>query len=161
LEAVRRACAEIGLPHLLDSKVVKTISHRGYVVIASRWPLKRKRRDRLSRPLPCAESTLTGIADSPYGMVEIHAVHVPNASNPDGMKWEFLEELCSRLSRPCAHHRILCGDFNFPQRELPEGVVITFGERIRENGTYYVQRGRERQVVAERTILVGLADHDL
>ena len=43
LEAVLKVCVEIGLPHLLDSKVAGEISHRGYVVIASRWPLKRKR----------------------------------------------------------------------------------------------------------------------
>lgn len=161
LGTVRDLCTEIGLPHILDSKVVKAVSHRGYVVIASRWPLRRKRRISALHPLPCTEATNTALVDSPFGMIEIHAVHVPNMSNPDGMKWDFLEELCSRLSRRCRHHRILCGDFNFPQRELPEGVVITFGERIRTDGTFYVQRGRERQATAERNILVGLSDYDL
>ena len=161
LEAVREHCMQIGLPHVIDSKVVKAVSHRGYVVIASRWPVRRKRRITALHPHPCAEGTLTALVDSPYGIIEIHAVHVPNISNPDGMKWEFLEELGSRLSRPCRHHRILCGDFNFPQRELADGVVITFGERIRSDGTYHVRRGRERQAAAERAILVGLSDYDL
>jgi exonuclease III len=161
LVAVRDYCTRIGLPYVLDSKLTKEISHRGYVVIASRWPSRRKRRISALRPLPCTEATATALVDSPYGVIEIHAVHVPNMSNPDGMKWDFLEELCSRLSRHCLHHRILCGDFNFPQRELPEGVVITFGERIRQDGSYHVRRGRERQAAAERNILVGLSDYDL
>jgi exonuclease III len=161
LEAVPRLCADMGLPYMLDSKVVTEISHRGYVVIASRWPLKRGQRDLSMRPLPCTEGTATAMVDSPYGVIEIHAVHVPNVGNPDLLKFEFLEELYSRLSRPCLHHRILCGDFNFPQRELSEGIVITFGERIRKDGTVHVRRGRERQVVAERAILSGLSGHDL
>jgi exodeoxyribonuclease III len=161
LEAVRNYCAEIGLPYVLDSKVEAQISHRGYVVIASRWPLKRKRRSPSLHPLPCAEGTLTALVDSPYGKLELHAVHVPTITNPDWLKCEFLEELGSRLSCPCPHHRVLCGDFNFPQRELAEGVVITFGERIRRDGTYHVRRGHERQAVAERNILVGLSDYDL
>jgi exodeoxyribonuclease III len=161
LAALRDLCAQIGLPYVLDSKIEKAVSHRGYVVIASRWPLTRKRRRSALQPLPCAEGTATALIASPYGTIELHAVHVPNASNPDQMKWDFLEELVARLTCHCAHHRILCGDFNFPQRELSDGVVITFGERIRKNGTYHIRRGRERQALAERAILVGLAAHNL
>ncbi len=161
LEAVREHCTQIGLPYVLDSKVVKAVSHRGYVVIASRWPVRRKRRLNALHPQPCAEGTLTALVSSPYGTIELHAVHVPTIANPDGIKWAFLEELGSRLARSCRHHRILCGDFNFPQRELADGVVITFGERIRNDGTYHVRRGRERQTAAERAILVGLIDYDL
>src|SRR5215213_2997591 len=42
LDALRDLFAQVGLPYVLDSKVDSEISHRGYVVIASRWPLKRK-----------------------------------------------------------------------------------------------------------------------
>ena len=39
--------------------------------------------------------------------------------------------------------------------------MITFGEKIRKDGTYYIQRGRERQVIAERAIMSGLSENDL
>jgi len=157
LDALRELFAQVGLPYVLDSKTAPEISHRGYVVIASRWPLKRKAAGRSS----CAESTLSALAKSPHGSIEIHAVHVPNIGNGDLLKCRFLEELYTRLARPCPHHRILCGDFNFPQRELSDGTVITFGEKIRADGSFYVPRGWERQAATERQIMQDLADFDL
>jgi len=41
------------------------------------------------------------------------------------IKNEILEELYAGLSRPSAIPRILCGDLNTPQLELPTGEVIT------------------------------------
>jgi exonuclease III len=160
LAAARCAFETIGLHHVADSKVEDAVSHRGYVVIASRWPVQRAPHDG-PHPLPCAEGTVTAMVDSPYGRIELHAVHIPTSANPNRLKIGFLEELHSRLSRPCANHRILCGDFNFPQRELPDGIVITFGERIRKDGSYHIRRGYERQAVAEQGILTGLAAYDL
>ena len=161
LDALRSLFEQARLPYVLDSKTDAEISHRGYVVIASRWPLERKRADlRIDCP-PCPESTLAVFAKSPHGKIEIQAVHVPYIGNADWLKCRFLEELYTHLAQPCPHHRILCGDFNFPQRELIDGTVITFGENIRADGSFYVRRGRERQVTAERRIMQGLADYDL
>ena len=55
----------------------------------------------------------------------------------------------------------MCGDFNFPQRELSDRTVSTFGERIREDGADYLRRGLGCQADAERHILCGLAQYDL
>src|SRR5262249_24451983 len=157
--AIRGHFAEIGLPHVLDSKIEAHESVRGYVVIASRWPLERKRPTR--RRLPCPEGTLTAWADTPHGVIEMHAVHVPTNGNGLLFKGGFLEELCARLSKRSPRHRILCGDFNFPQRELADGTLITFGETIRADGSFFVRRGLDRQAEIERFILNGLAEFDL
>ncbi len=159
LEAMRGYFAEIGLPYVLDSKIEAHESVRGYVVVGSRWPLERKRPTR--RRLPCPEGTLTVWADTPHGTVELHAIHVPTIGNGLPFKGAFLEEVCSRLARHSPHHRILCGDFNFPQRELADGTIITFAETIRADGSFFVRRGHTRQAEMQRFILNGLAEYDL
>ena len=158
LEALRRHFAEIGLPYVLDSHTDPTISQRGYIVVASRWPITCQPR---ARRLPCPESTLTVRARTPHGDVELHAIHVPTVSNSLPFKDAFLEEVCTRLSHRSRRHRILCGDFNFPQRELTDGTLITFAEKIRADGTFFVRRGHARHAEIERFILNGLAEYDL
>jgi exodeoxyribonuclease III len=51
--------------------------------------------------------------------------------------------------------RLLCGDFNTPRRELPDGQVITFGQT--ETGRMTRSRG-PRWDAAERGIITGLRD---
>jgi len=158
LEALRDHFAAIGLPYVLDSHTNAKISHRGYIVIASRWPITRKKS---RQRLPCPESTLTVCAETPHGETEIHAIHVPTSGNGLPFKDAFLEEVCSRLEHRCHRHRILCGDFNFPQRELADGTLITFGETIRADGSFFVRRGSMRRTEIERFILNGLTQYDL
>jgi hypothetical protein len=43
------------------------------------------------------------------------------------------------LARPSSDTRVLCGDFNSPQTELPTGEVVTWGQRIRPDGVAIVR----------------------
>ena len=62
--------------------------------------------------------------------------------------------------------RILCGDFNLPQAEGPGGLVVTWAQRVRTDGTITrcgsVRGGPgETWDAAERNIALGLAMYDL
>lgn len=77
-----------------------------------------------------------------------------------------LEGLYAGLAIPSTTPRILCGDFNTPQLELPTGEVVTWGQRITAKGMAVIRkhiRGGEgvRWDRGERQILQGLAAYDL
>jgi hypothetical protein len=57
------------------------------------------------------------------------------------------DALFSVLSRADSGHRILCGDFNSPEREFSDGTLVGWGKRVQRD--------------AEHRVLVGLADYDL
>ena len=66
-----------------------------------------------------------------------------------------------RLATPAARHRILCGDFNTPQRERPDGSIVTWAHREKANGQLVFRAGRdERWERAELGVLRGLAQFD-
>ncbi len=98
--------------------------------------------------------------------VEIHTVHVPPGATNGWIKIETFEGIHARLARPSILPRILCGDLNSPQREFPDGTVVTWGQRVRKNGRVYVRsriRGQpgERWDAGERSVLCRLAEYDL
>ena len=112
--------------------------------------------------VPWAEKALSMTAWLPSGPLDVHVVHVPPGSSNGWVKVEVLEALYHHLACESARPRLLCGDFNTPQAELPSGEVVTWGQRIDEAG-----RVRPRRVVrgrpaaqwdaAERNVLTGLA----
>src|SRR5207244_3997502 len=62
--------------------------------------------------------------------------------------------------------RLLCGDFNTPQEERPNGEVVTWGQDIRSDGRAVLWKSwrggtGKRWDRAERNILEGLRDFDL
>jgi exonuclease III len=68
-----------------------------------------------------------------------------------GVPWakaETFERIYARLARPSAWPRVLCGDFNAPLDELPDGTVVPWGPD-------------RRTAAAELSMLQGLAAYDL
>ena len=65
------------------------------------------------------------------------------------------------LKRKGKRRRILCGDFNTPQQEEPDGTVMTWGERRNRKGEIRTLKGFAEWDEAERSVLTGLANHDL
>jgi exonuclease III len=100
-------------------------------------------------PVPWPETTLAGRAEG----VIVHTAHVPNAAN-GWIKPDTLAALRSGLQDGTGP-RILCGDFNTPRREKPDGTVISFArdthERLRP------ERG-DRWDSAELGVVPGLRD---
>jgi exonuclease III len=152
--------SELGLVHLLDNTEEAEQYGRVYgELVASRWPLSRLPDPIAGNPFP--ERVLSLMVASPWGQIELHIAHiVPGVSN-GWKKIEMFEHLYQQLARGCELPRILCGDFNSPQAETPEGRLITWGERIGKNGEITIARGDERWDAGERSVLKGLAEHDL
>ena len=71
------------------------------------------------------------------------------------------EGIYGRLACQSDIPRILCGDFNSPQLETTDGRIVTWGQRVREDGEAVVKRGYEEWDAGERKVLEGLAEYDL
>lgn len=129
--------ATAGLTHVLDSAQFRN-GRRLINLTASRWEL----RHQAAVGAPEPERVLSTMVETPAGLLEIHNVHIPPAKTGGAIKAATCEALYERLARPSDRHRILCGDFNTPKLETPQGDVITFME-------------------AERLVICGLAEWDL
>jgi exodeoxyribonuclease III len=143
--AALRAC---GLEHALDSARFRN-HRRLYNLTASRWPLSEL--PAVGAPFP--ERVLSIASETPHGRLELHNVHVPPAQSRGFVKVETCEAIYVALARESAGHRVLCGDFNTPREETPQGEVITFAA----NHPEWLQRWD----AAERSIVSGLGAWDL
>jgi exonuclease III len=86
---------------------------------------------------PWRERTVSAIVDTPSGPIEAHTVYVPEgATGPAiGQRWlraETFEAIHARLARVSSMPRLLCGDFNAPHAELPDGTIVPFGRPGRD-----------------------------
>jgi exonuclease III len=152
------ALADHGLPYGLETASAARDAGRRYgVLLASRWPLE-------SQPelvIPYVERVLSALVTSPWGAIEIHTAHIPPGEGNGWKKIETFEGIYGRLATPCDRPRILCGDFNSPQHETRDGELITWGQRIRAEGTAATYSGDERWDTGERAVLEGLRNFDM
>jgi exonuclease III len=124
----RAALQTIGLPHAVcslddaDRGRQPIERRRSGVAIAARSPLALA--ERLAVPWP--ETTLAADING----VVVHTAHVPNAAN-GWIKPDTLAALRTGLETG-ADPRVLCGDFNTPRREKPDGTVISFARDSKE-----------------------------
>jgi exonuclease III len=146
----RAALETIGLPHAVcsldgaDPERRPISRRRAGVLIAARTlspaaPL----------PAPWQETTLAAACDG----VVVHVAHVPNAAN-GWIKPDTLAALRAGLEAGSGP-RVLCGDFNTPRREKPDGTVISFARDSRER--LRPERG-ERWDSAELGVVPGLRE---
>lgn len=138
--------------------------HRRYgILIASRWPLDSV--DQRSLKIPWHERLVSALIHSPKVDFEFHVAHIPCGSSHGRLKIETFVGIYKFLARKTNKHpRILCGDFNSPQAEPPSGEVITWGQKILEDGQVRLNnRGGRRGAwdAGERSIIQGLAEYDL
>lgn len=116
--------------------------------------------------IPYSQAVLSGVLETLGGKVEIHNAHVPNGSSYGWQKIETFEGIFSRLACSSEMPRVLCGDFNSPQKEYADGTVVTFGQTISNDGRVVVCRNMLGQNGArwdqgERSVIEGLAEYDL
>lgn len=146
-----------GLEHVLDSwdlVAVPSLSGREYRriyfnVVASRWPLRRLPGLQLGFP----ERYLAACVGRVGGELEIHVAHLPPGSTRGLVKVEMFEALHTRLGTPCERPRIFCGDLNTPRAERDDGTVEFWGAHHPPH--------TERWDKAERSVVLGLDEHDL
>jgi endonuclease/exonuclease/phosphatase family metal-dependent hydrolase len=129
VEDLRVGFAAMRLAHCVDTTELAANHKRKYsVLIASRWPLQELPSSAFNIPQP--ERLCSALVASPGGVLELHAVHVPNGASYRWKKVETFEGLYDRLARVSRHPRILCGDFNTPQTERDDGEIVTWGQDI-------------------------------
>jgi exonuclease III len=98
--------------------------------------------------------------------ISVHNTHIPPGASNAWIKIQTLNGLFKGLSVRSDIPRILCGDFNTPQAETPDGRVVTWAQRLTGSGDWRVARsirGGPGSVwdEGERRILTGLAVFDL
>lgn len=164
-DALRSGLSGLGLAHQLDTfdlgqPLDRRIGPRRYgVLLASRWPVTPLAQAKLCWP----ERLLSAQVQHPGGPVEVHSGHVPPGSSNGWTKIEVFEGIFRHLAHRASTPRVLCGDFNAPRTELPDGELITWGQRLRRDGSYAVRRTIRSQPGArwdagERSVLRGLED---
>ena len=147
----RGALADAGLPHAICSldtaHAARTPAtrRRTGVAIATCEPLEPVE----PIPVPWPETTLA----AGIGGTVVHTAHVPNAAN-GWIKPHTLAALRVGLGERTGP-RVLCGDFNTPRRESPDGSVISFARDSR--GRLRPERG-EPWDAAELGIVPGLRE---
>ena len=185
IQHIKERLSEIGLDYIetsCDLAVgldIQTGPHKNGavtdgVLIASRWPLELI--PKFFEKIPWQKSALSTIVTTPYGEIELHTVHVPNASSSGrweeepGGDWNYMSKsektskeikrrgrelkvntfngIHDALSIASEKHRILCGDFNSPKEERNNGTTRYFGSR------------KEHRQSEER-VLSGLAGYNL
>jgi exonuclease III len=124
----------------------KTGPRRFGELIVGRWKIE---------PLPFCdlregwpERLLSGVADTPWGAVEVHTAYIPPGASNKLVKIFTLEGIYSRLAVASSRPRILCGDFNTPQLER-RSEIVTWAQLERVDGSFRIRR-RMRGVTGNR-----------
>jgi len=148
----RAACATVGLRDVAcsldDAEPAREPAGRRStgVLIAARGPVEPAARF----DVPWPETTLAVVTAG----VRVDAVHVPNANN-GWVKVHTLQAIRAGCAQAPPGPRIVCGDFNVPRREHPDGTVISFARDSRER--LRSERGPEWDA-AELGVVPGLRD---
>ena len=123
---LRESLTTAGMPHSLATTTAPVDGARParFVGIISRWPLALCAQPAAPRP----ELIVCAVAHSPFGAVEVLAVHIPTWSNGRLPKVETEEAVALRV-REAQDPLILLGDFNAPKAELEDGTVVAFTPR--------------------------------
>ena len=151
---------EVGCEYIIESAQLAYDSGRRYgELIASRFPIEKLPSSEFIIPYP--ERVLSANINTSWGLIELHTTHIPPGSSNGWIKIDTFEGIYNRLACSSDIHRILCGDFNSPQLEKPDGTVVTWGQKVKENGEIYVQRNYQRWDSGERNVIEGLAVFDL
>ena len=163
----RDALTTSGMTHLIDSFAHapswQPAGPRRYgLLIASRFPLTKVLAE---HPVPWPERVLTAAVTTPIGVVNLHTAHIPPGSGNGWMKVEMLEAVSAVVAETYDSPTVLCGDFNIPQLEMPDGRIITWGQEMVDGEPCVRGRWRGgpgiRWDAAERSVMEGGATQHL
>jgi endonuclease/exonuclease/phosphatase family metal-dependent hydrolase len=104
------------------------------LLIASRWPSQPHPALKLEWP----ERAVTVDIQMPDGPLTLTNAHIPPGASNGWIKFRTIEGIVRSVVESPAP-RILCGDFNAPQAELPDGRIITWAQRIRRDRSVVLQ----------------------
>jgi len=100
------------------------------VLIASRHPFELLP----GLPIPWPEKALSIAVNESGFAFELHTVHIPPGSTNGWTKVEVLEGVAQGMAQTSSRSKIVCGDFNTPQLEMPTGEILTWAQRITPDG---------------------------
>ena len=165
--AWRLALADAGARHLMDSfshaPLWRAVGPRRYgLLIASRFPLVYRISD---QKFPWPERVLSVEVTTATGALNVHTTHIPPGSSNGWLKVEMLEAVSAVVAEAAGRPNVLCGDFNIPQSEMPDGRIVTWGQDIvagepRLRGRWRGGSG-QRWDAAERIVMAGGTSHQL
>jgi exonuclease III len=115
--------------------------------------------------VPWPERILSVAVLSPGCAINVHTTHIPPGCTNGWKKVEMLEAVSAVVSEHSNAPSILCGDFNVPQAETPDGRIVTWGEDVVDGepriwGRWKGGEGRDWDR-AERTVMEGGAQRHL
>ena len=159
LEPITRKFHNSGYYYFQDSVLLAQENNRGKGnMVVSKFPLEQL-------PgyftVPHSESVISVNVETPYGNIKVHNAHIPNGSSYGWKKIETFEAIFRTLSSENDNLRILCGDFNSPQAELPNGRTITWGQRLSRNGDVILREKDLRWHRGELSVIRELAKNNL
>lgn len=128
----------IEYPYIISSKDFvdhrsKTGPRKYHTIIAAKFPIEPK--IELSEYVPWKERLL--VVYLPTHNVHIATTHIPPGVGNGWKKIDFFEGLFRLVSN---NRLILTGDFNSPQKEFPDGQILTWGQRINSQGFPYTRK---------------------
>ena len=123
--------ARVGLVHALPSLE----GGKGNLVV-SRWPLHAHAPGWAGAPpaLPFPELLTGAFVDTPPGQLELITAHMPNGSGHGEKKVAHFRALAAYLRARTPGPCVVTGDFNSPQSESEDGVVVCFGGKFKNRG---------------------------
>ncbi|HLX41740.1 MAG TPA: endonuclease/exonuclease/phosphatase family protein [Ktedonobacteraceae bacterium] len=137
------------------------------------WPREASSFDKDTILKHWKKRTMFVTVDRPFGAIDLYNVYITPFNHkertPAGerklyqwIKFDLLSSIYSTLSAPIVSQtvltdrpRILCGDFNTPREEMPDGKIITWGYSGK-NGKYFLTPAGRTQHELEHNILRGL-----
>jgi exonuclease III len=159
--------SDIGLIHSLHSFSSSTGNslpkNRSLgVMIASRFSITESTR----ASTPWAEKTLSVALHLDSQDIDLHSAYIPPGSSNGWIKIDTIEGVVNRVLEPSKNLKILCGDFNCPQRELTNGTVITWGQKIKSDGStkipaHWNGQPGTRWVAVEESLFTTLAEQGI
>ncbi|MEO8541729.1 MAG: endonuclease/exonuclease/phosphatase family protein [bacterium] len=139
--------ADAGLRHFASSSSsVDGYRMSRYVVVASRFPFGEA--PAVEGPAP--ETSVCVDIETPDGRFELVGVYVPSIARKDGVKVPTQHAMNARMVDAASRPHIICGDFNSPKAETPEGDIELF-----------FKPGRVAEYAGERALMHGLIERGL
>jgi exonuclease III len=188
VSAYKKQCSLIGLDHSVHTLHGVAEDDYSGVFIASSFPLDQLPRLPSSALWSTgirsahihtlekhwAKRTLFVSINSPWSQLNLYTVYITPFYNKSHeeitrsgkkkgysmTKLDMLAGLYQELSSYTHKLRILCGDFNTPQKENPNGEIITWGYKyIESTGRYFLPASGQYQHHVEINILRGLGEY--
>ena len=128
------------------------------LMVASRWPLSILPQDELD--MPWKERLVSVLVHHPQLEFELHSAYIPPGASHGWLKIETFEGIYNYLAHKNEIPRILCGDFNSPKQELPDGRTVLWGQYVDDNGSIETPDD-PRWPSGEKLVICDLAEFDL